>query len=114
MRFTQIKEGLNRFTSSHMSVESGQPQTTRLAAVFEKMKNVIIIHRRLTARETAEQIDNSTDSLRANVYDHELRNSFPSFCRWNRKTSSCTLQKDQLDTINAELGFLSHLCPSAE
>lgn len=44
---------------------SGRPQTTRNAAVVERVENLVIGDRRLTVREIAEEAEISKDSAHA-------------------------------------------------
>ncbi|GFW52530.1 hypothetical protein TNCV_404581 [Trichonephila clavipes] len=71
MGVTQVKEGINRFKSGCMSVESsGRPQTSRNAAVVERVKHLVMKVCRLTLLETAEQVYTSTGSTQAILCDH--------------------------------------------
>ncbi|GFX12089.1 hypothetical protein TNCV_2998721 [Trichonephila clavipes] len=82
MRVRRIKEEFKGFKSGRTLVESDQrsrrPETAKNAAVVEKVENLIMKDRRLTARETAEQVKISTGSPHAILYDHE--ESSGEFC----------------------------------
>ncbi|GFY05548.1 hypothetical protein TNCV_4370581 [Trichonephila clavipes] len=50
---------------SRMTRRSGRPQTIRNAAVVDKVEYLVMEDRRLTVRETAEQVEISTGSPQA-------------------------------------------------
>ncbi|GFY35290.1 hypothetical protein TNCV_796451 [Trichonephila clavipes] len=66
-----------RFKSGWTPVESdqrsGKLQTTRNVAIVEKVENLIVKYRRLTLQETTKQIERSTVSPLAILWDHMQR-----------------------------------------
>ncbi|GFX70107.1 hypothetical protein TNCV_4615451 [Trichonephila clavipes] len=67
-----------------------KPLTTQNAAGFERVESLIMKDHRLTVRETAEQVQISTNSADAILCDNAQQNSFPSFWLRYRKTPSCS------------------------
>ncbi|GFX88826.1 hypothetical protein TNCV_2575331 [Trichonephila clavipes] len=58
------------WTSKESDQRSGRSQTSRNAAVVGKRENIIKKDCRLTAREIAEQVENSTGSARVILCDN--------------------------------------------
>jgi hypothetical protein len=63
---TQIKDWFNHFKDGHTLEESdqcsGKPSTSRNANVIENVRSLILEDRRLTVRETADEVGISTGS----------------------------------------------------
>ncbi|GFW88752.1 hypothetical protein TNCV_4972451 [Trichonephila clavipes] len=61
--------------------------------LLKKVQNLVMEDRHLTVRETAEQVEVTVQVPHVQfcvIMRRMLRNLFPSFCRWNRKSPSCS------------------------
>ncbi|GFS61474.1 HTH_48 domain-containing protein [Nephila pilipes] len=110
MGVTQIKEWFNRFKDGRRSAESeqrcGRPQTANV----ERVRNLVMANRRLTVQENAEAVGVSKDSAHAILCEdlnmnQVAANSYPSYCRRNKKTSVLTLHSTFWTPPTLILGF---------
>ncbi|GFS37153.1 HTH_48 domain-containing protein [Nephila pilipes] len=116
MGVTQIKEWFNRFKDGRTSAKSeqrcGRPQTARSAATVERVQNLVMVERRLTVREIAEEFGVSKDSAHA-IFREDLNMNrvatkfVPKLLTPEQKDLLFDITQDLLDTANTDPGFLN-------